>query len=359
MMIYEEPQISVGYQLLIKAFSKFEDSNFVRQVEFLGFDPLVDLRNIDLRGVDFSNCNLTGYDFSGSNLRGCIGVGTTWSPDTVNFNGADVDQSIFAHDLSQAAFFKDNPQYFETVERISGDYWANAISSLATILADDRNRDAGVQIAQAVFHRLNNLTVRTDALLMMRGIAGKKEHRDFIYNLLSRYSDSPNILLAAVRALASFYRRERPAFEWFLRFLNHENQFVAGAAFEAAMSSPFFTIDNETVRNFVVNNGSGAHRKAYVGRIAYMENRKVYSILYDWKSSNFFDFKVRLTRVALERSVELSIDDAEKRNGIKVGNTRRKIRKLAARYRSEVEKFSIRNRIPFDIEVWTVIDFEG
>jgi hypothetical protein len=351
MMNYEQPLISAEYQSLIRAFAKFEDTNFVKQVEFLGFDPKNDLMNLDLRGVDFSNCNLTGYNFSNSNLRGSFGVGTTWSPDTVNFEGADVDQSIFAHDLHQREFFKENPQHYETVERIASDYWVNTIFSVERLLSNAESDDAAVHIAHEVFHRVKNVSVRTDALLSLRRIAGREEHKEFIYSVFAKNSDDPGTILSALRNLSSMYRRDRSAFDWFIRFLKHPNQSVAQAAFEGVYMSPYLIPIAPDVLMFATGRADELNRKQFVRRVAALEQNNNTAALINWRTGEFYDFKREISMETLRRSADANMRETERAQGIKFAARSKNVADDAERWAGQILEFGARHSIPFKVEL--------
>ncbi|MHB0784400.1 pentapeptide repeat-containing protein [Bradyrhizobium sp. 5.13L] len=310
---YTDDPINPAYLDRIPRLLDLEDTNFVNQAKFCGLDPATDFQNLDLCDVDFSDCDLRGFNFSGSDLRGSYGVNVRWEVDDPIFDGADTDDSIFAHRLAQANYFQQNPDELEVVDRLSTDYWANVIIRVDELL-QDRASDRGAQIARALFDRSKDASVRMNILLFMRVTTTQSsQHKVFIFDILSQYTHDVSVILVCLRAMNVFYVHDRTAFSWLLRFLAHPDGEIRRIAFRGIVRSRRFMEGIEQARSYVVARGDSPQRRAFVGAAAAGINSRVESAVYNWRNKCFYDFLETLTPLSV-----LSWDEEEFRR-FKVG----------------------------------------
>lgn len=296
---YIDDPISRDYLERIPQLLDLEDTNFVTLAKFCGLDPAVDFQNLDLGEVDFSDCDLRGFNFSGSDLRGCYGVNVRWEVDDPIFDGADIDDSMFAHQLAQAKYFQDNPDELEVVDRLSTDYWANVIIRVDELL-QDRASDRGARIARALFDKSRDASVRMNILLFMRVTTRQSsEHKAFIFDILSQYAHDVSVILICLRAMNVFYVNDRTAFSWLLKFLAHSDGEIRRTAFSGIVRSRRFMEGIQQAKTYVVAHGDSPQRRAFVGAAAGGINSRVKSALYNWQNKCYYDFRETLTPMSV------------------------------------------------------------
>ncbi|AMA60128.1 pentapeptide repeat-containing protein [Bradyrhizobium sp. CCGE-LA001] len=287
---YTDDPISREYLKRIPQLLDLEDTNFVTQAKFCGLDPAEDFQNLDLGEVDFSNCDLRGFNFSGSDLRGCYGVNVRWEVDDPIFDGADTDDSLFSHRLTQERYFQEHPDELEVVDRLSIDYWANVIIRVEEFL-QDKASDRGAMIARALFDRSRDPTVRMNILLFMKVTTEhSRDHKLFIFDILSGYESDPTVTLAAVRALNVFYGDDRDAFNWLLKYLDHSSREVRRAAFLGALRSDRIKDGLPRIISYVKDQADSAQRRAFVGVASRLISSQINSAVYNWRDKCFYDF---------------------------------------------------------------------
>lgn len=293
---YDDVLIDPKVLLLLEAFLNVDDTNFVNQTKFLGLNPKMDFQQLDLRDVDFSNCDLRGYDFSGADLRGAYGTNVKWDLGDPILERADTSDSLFTHALVQQKFFDENPDHLEVVERISGEYWANAVLQVERFLQRDKGDGSGMRIASAVFDRSRDPTVRSNILLFMKiTTENSAQHKAFICDILSRYSGDVRVTLACVRALSAFYYNHHDAFNWLLKFLSHPEHSVASAAFIGLARSTRFRDGIDAISSYIVTSTNSSHRRLFVKRVVGDMGLRARQAVYDWSAERFFDFKELIT----------------------------------------------------------------
>lgn len=271
---------------------EFDNNNFVEQAKLCKLDPGTDFQQLDLADVDFSNCDLRGFNFSGSDLRGAFGVNVTWEIGNPVLDGADTSDSLFSHELEQQKYFREHPDDLALVERLSTDYWANAISHVADLLQSARGGNRAAMIAHAVFAKHKNGSVRTNILLLMRSIAASSsEHRSFIFHLLSRSWNDPVQTLSCINALKSSYGKSRHAFNLLLKYLTYPEAKIRKSVFFALLGSPHFKFGFKEIRSYVLNCDDHLQRRAFVGASGRVFGRGSDGALYDYRAGNFIDFR--------------------------------------------------------------------
>jgi hypothetical protein len=277
----------------ITEFTTFESENFVDQARFFGMNPAEDFRGADLTDVDFSDCDLSPFDFSGADLRGATGINVVGSPVLV---GAETKDSLFEYQLQQEAFFKENPDLEDTVERVSSDYWANAVLRVESLLQGYRDLGAGMKIVSAIFDKTKDPTIRTNILLFMKiSSESSTEHKIFIGNMLSKYSNNVSITLSGIRALSAFYSGHRDAFNWLVRFMTHENALVRSAAFKGVVRSARFKDAIGPALKYVQTTTEHAQRRAFVGHIAGLIGPAYQRAVFDFRAKRYFDLGEEIT----------------------------------------------------------------
>ncbi|WP_439402598.1 pentapeptide repeat-containing protein [Bradyrhizobium sp. DASA03068] len=287
---YTDDPISREYLERIPRLLDLEDTNFVNQAKFCGLDPATDFQNLDLCEVDFSDCDLRGFNFSGSDLRGCYGVNVRWEVDDPIFDGADTDDSLFSHRLGQEGYFQDHPEELDVVNRLSVDYWANVIIRVEELL-QDKASDRGAMIARALFDKSTDPTVRMNILLFMKVTTEhSRDHKLFIFDILSGYKNDPTVTLAAIRALNVFYGDERDAFNWLIKCLNHPSREVRRTAFLGALRSGRIKEGLNQIMSYVREHADSAQRRAFVGVTSRLISSLVNSAVYNWRDKCFYDY---------------------------------------------------------------------
>lgn len=297
---YTDDPISPKDLDTIRKFLGFEDTNFVNQAKFCHLDPKFDFQNIDLAHVDFSNCDLRGFNFAGADLRGAFGVNVTWEVDDPIFDGADTSDSMFSHRLVQEKYFREHPDDSDLVDRLSAEYWANVIVQVDDLLQAEKDRDRAEKIAAAIFDKHKDPTVRMNILLFMRiTTENSQDHKDFIFDTLTRYWKDTAVTLSGLRALNVFYIDQRDAFNWFLKYLEHPNSDVRKTAFRGAVRSARFSEGIKQILAYIRTCADSAQRRAFVGSAAGTISSQVRSSLYNYVDQTYFDFEEILTQTSV------------------------------------------------------------
>lgn len=268
-----------------------EDTNFVNLAKLSEADPKTDFRHLNLSFVDFSNCDLSDFDFTGADLRGAYGTNVKWVIGSPILDKADTSDSLFSHALSQHQYFSDHPDDLEMTQRLSGDYWANTVLQVERLLQQDQGNGSGMKIARAVFDNSKDPSVRTNVLLFMNiVIDNSNEHKAFIYNTLSRYSNDVSVTLSGIRALSAFYASHKDTFNWLIKFLSHENPLVRSAAFVGITSSNKFMDGIAEITTYILHCNDHSHRRSFLGRAAGSLGRQYQHAVYNWSAKRYFDF---------------------------------------------------------------------
>lgn len=279
---------------------EFDDTNFVEQAKLCKLDPAVDFQQLELGNIDFSNCDLRGFNFSGADLRGAFGVNVTWEMGDPVLDGADTSDSLFTHELEQQNYFRDHPDDLALVERLSTDYWANAIVRVDDLLQSAREKSRATRISHAVFAKHRDQSVRTNILLLMRSAStSASEHKHFIYHLLSRSWNNAEQTLSCLNALIALSGSSRHSFNWLLKYLSYPEERVRKAVFFALIKSPNFDLGFKEIRTYVIGCDDRVQRRAFVGRSAKMVGHGAEVALYNYQEGNFLDFHTLLDRPLL------------------------------------------------------------
>jgi hypothetical protein len=285
---------------LIRELLEFDDTNFVKQAKICRLDPAADFQQLDLTDVDFSNCDLRGFDFSGSDLRGAFGVNVTWEIGNPVLDGADTSDSLFTHQLEQQNYFRDHPDDLALVERLSTDYWANAIVRVDDLLQSAPDKARAARISHAVFARHKDPSVRTNILLFMRSASGSaSEHKHFISHLLAKSWNNASLTLSCLNALIAFYGNSRDTLNWLLKYLSYPDHRIRKTAFFALLDSSKFQTGFKEIRSYAMSCDDRIQRRAFVGRSAKMVGHGAEAALYNYKEGNFLDFRTILDRPLL------------------------------------------------------------
>jgi hypothetical protein len=293
---YRDDQLPPDTIHLANCLLQSDLKNFVAQAAISKLDPKTDFRHLDLSFADFSDCDLREFDFTGSDLRGAYGTNVKWSIGAPILKGADTSNSLFAHELSQHQYFDDHPDDLDVAQRLSADYWANTVLEVERLLQQDGGKGSGMKIARAVFDSSKDASVRTNVLLFMNiVIDNSNEHKEFIYNTLSRYSNDISVILSGIRALGAFYASHKDAFNWLIKFLSHENQLVRSAAFVGITSSNRYMEGIADITSYINDCPDQSHRRAFVGRVAGSLGRRYQHAVYNWSAKRYFDFEEILT----------------------------------------------------------------
>jgi Pentapeptide repeats (8 copies) len=293
---YRDDQLPPDTIHLTNCLLQSDIKNFVAQAAISRLNPKTDFRRLDLSFADFSDCDLREFDFTGSDLRGAYGTNVKWSIGEPILKGADTSNSLFSHELSQHQYFDDHPDDLDVAQRLSADYWANTVLEVERLLQKDRGKGSGMKIARAVFDNSKDASVRTNVLLFMNiVIDNSNEHKEFIYNTLSRYSKDISVTLSCIRALSAFYASHKDAFNWLIKFLSHENQFVRSAAFAGISGSSRYMEGVADITNYIVGCQEQPHRRNFVGRVAGSLGRRYQHAVYNWSAKRYFDFNEIIT----------------------------------------------------------------
>lgn len=301
-----EDRVSAATLELAARFLSSEETNFCEQAKILGLDPTTDFRHADLSYLDVSNSDLRGFDFTGADLRGTIGVNVLWDSTTTLLD-AETDDSLFAYAIERENYFRSNVEQAERVERLAGDYWANTIINIATLLESEKDRAASLQIAKAVFEDTRNATVRFSILLHMGAVTDtREEQKAFIYNMLAKFGNDPSALRPALGTLQHQYAHDLDAFNMMLKFLEHPDGQVSAAATSGVLSSShFFSAFNE-IRASVLKSRNPVARRALVGRLARNELRGGALLLEDDIIVNYVDFNEAISEGRLKKMARRS-----------------------------------------------------
>jgi hypothetical protein len=283
-----------------QAFLSRTEHNFVAQVEHLGLDRSCDFRYANLADIDFSNCDLRGFDFTGSDLRDCFGTHVRWNNTTI-FKSADGRGSLFAYDIEKAKYFASHPEEQETVRRLAGEIWTNAILGVEGLLQSDKGKGSSLRIAHAVFDETSSAVVRSNILAFMRIASDSAaEHKAFIFNVFARYSDQPTIVIAGIRTLGAFYKDDISVFKWLRCFLKSPDRDMRREAFKGLIASKHFLRGIGSLRDYAINSGDSLTRRLFLGRLAGFAGPGYERAAADTEVSNFLDFAQPITRRKLE-----------------------------------------------------------
>ncbi|SHG23959.1 pentapeptide repeat-containing protein [Bradyrhizobium erythrophlei] len=281
-------------------FLSLKEGNFIAQVDHLGWDRSRDFRHADLAGIDFSNCDLRGFDFSGSDLRNCYGTRVKWDATTI-FTRADARGSLFEYAIQKADYFDTHPEDYETVKRLAGEIWTNAILGVEELLQRNKRGGSSLKIAQAVFDETKSTVVRSDILRFMRiASESEEEHKAFIFNTFARFSDQQSIVVAGIRALAGFYRDDIVVFNWLRCFLRSDNKDSRREAFKGLIASKHFLRGIGALRDYAINSGDSLTRRMLLGRLAAIAGPRYVRAARDTDVENYLDFIRPITRRKLE-----------------------------------------------------------
>lgn len=279
---------------------EFDDTNFVRQAKLCGLDPATDFQNLDLADVDFSNCDLRGFNFSGADLRGTVGVNVTWELGDPILDNADTSESLFTHELEQQKYFQQHPDDLALVERLSTDYWANAIVTVDNLLHSRGDKTRSAMIAFAVFAKHKDPSARTNILLVMRSVLeNSNAHKNFVSNILARSWNDTSLSLSCLRAMIAAYGTSRDTLNWLLKYLDHPDKGIQKTVFFALIGSTKFQSVFNDLRSYVRSCDDVVQRRAFVGKSTEMIGQGARSALYNFRDRNFFDFREILDRKLL------------------------------------------------------------
>ena len=271
-------------------FLQFRERNFVSQVNFLGLDPKADFQHADLTFADFSNCDLRGYNFTGADLRGCVGVNVIWDSSTV-LADVDAEGSLFSYFIGQKRFFDNYPEHLDTVRKLTGETWTNAILGVERLLQSDKGKGPSLRIAKAVFDETDSLVVRTNVLAFMRiATDNATDHKSFIYHIFARFSAQPKIIIAGIRTLSAFYQNDLDVFNWLTSFLHCSNEDMRREAFKGLLSSKHFPKAFNSMREYAYKSDDSLTRRAFVGKVAWHAGPYFVRAAMDPELKNFLDF---------------------------------------------------------------------
>ena len=187
-----------------KAIIESASDNFGVLVQLAALNPERDLRHADLRDVDFSNTDLTGYDFTGCDLRGAHGIRVTWSPETTVLDGAQVEDSLFAHRLTARVAFQE-PETARLHRQILGHDWLDQLNwvlrnvrSAAPNLARDR------QVAAALFDQATNSYIKGEILERLTRTASGRDVwlSDLMLDIINDQSRDIHLIGKTLRVLS-------------------------------------------------------------------------------------------------------------------------------------------------------------
>jgi hypothetical protein len=233
-------------------------------------------------------------------LRGCVGIGVVWDASTI-FTDADAEGSLFAYDIEKAGYFESHPEDRETVRRLTGEIWTNAILGVERLLQTDKGKGSSLKIAHAVFDETQSTVVRSNVLAFMRiATDNTADHKSFIFNIFAKFADEPSIVIAGIRTLSAFYKDDIGVFNWLKTFLESPNPHMRREAFKGLIASKQFMRAVSSLREYAVDSGDSLTRRAFLGRLAETAGPSYVRAATDSEVSNFLDFAQPITFRKLE-----------------------------------------------------------
>ncbi len=296
----------------IASVSNADTDNFQQLAILAGLDKTTDFKHSNLAGVDFSNSDLSGFDFTGADLRGAIGSNVKWDNATC-FVNADIDASIFAHEVKTRALFKKFPDLDRQLQLVKRMYWTSQIDWISNELdkKNYRGSDELLSMATRLLETVEDDYVKEN-IYFFTAKANRLEgnsHRNYLFDQLRKTEIRAKDFMMIFRSVLSFYSRDKTTISLLTGLLKHPDVKTRLSVYKAILGSPFARDHYERVDTLVADEPDVSIRRYYLDMRSRLLSANLRRALRYPEKSTIIDFNVPITDGVIESITRDWVDE--------------------------------------------------
>lgn len=265
------------------------DASFTNLVKIGEFNPAVDFRHADLRGMDFEGADLRGFDFTGADLRDVSGS-CILDASTI-LEGAQLDGSIFLRTREGEMGIE-----YEVYQSLKGSHWTNQVIVLERELQrQDLAISSKLATASALYAMGKDSFIRRTAMRAMSKLMTIDDFLAFIRTQLVSGNHSPiEVLGAALHNIDELYATA-PAecLRFLVELLRRDETFATNAA--GSIARNLRLQDVPRMSSYIKRAYAPVVRRSFIASFAARLSPVHAMIVRDPISGDIFDFDTILT----------------------------------------------------------------
>ncbi|CAK07428.1 pentapeptide repeat-containing protein [Rhizobium ruizarguesonis] len=287
--VFLTDDLSAADLAAIETMATTADSSFANLVKIGGFDPKVDFRYGNFRGMDLGDADLRGFDFTGADLREVSGectIDSTTILDSALLDGA----SFLTPPLAQKGLD------IEIYEALRGSYWTDQIIVLERELKrQDLPASSKLATASALYALGKDSFIRRTAMRAMSKMMTAGQFLQFVRDELKKGSHSPiEVLSSALHIVDELYEAApSDCLRFLMQLLDGGEAFETIAA--AAIARNIRTQDIPRMAAVIKRRSSAVMRKSFIAALAARLSPVHAMMVRNPITNDTFDFDTRLS----------------------------------------------------------------